>query len=244
MRILVVSDVHANLSALDAVLAGAGAFDRIWCLGDLVGYGADPDGCIDRLRTFEPLCLAGNHDLAALGRLSLEDFNPDAKAAALWTRTRIGQANLAWLGSLPTMLAVTDLDITLVHGSPIDPIWDYVISPGGARASFGALRTRHCFNGHTHVPLVYRESGPARRIFEEAAPVGGQLYLSQGRLLVNPGSVGQPRDGDPRACYGILDTEVLAFTQGRLVYDIARTQRGMREAGLPAGLIDRLRVGR
>lgn len=244
MRILVVSDVHANLVALDAVLEGAGAFDRIWCLGDLVGYGPDPDACIDRLRPLDPLCLVGNHDLAASGRLSLEEFNPDAKAAAIWTRSRISEANLRWLDTLAAMLAATDLDITLVHGSPIDPIWDYVFSPSGARASFGALGTSHCFNGHTHVPLVYRESEFTRRIVEEAAPVGRPLSLRRGRLLVNPGSVGQPRDGDPRASYGILDTEVMTFTQGRVVYDIARTQRGMREAGLPAGLIARLGVGR
>ena len=156
MRILVVSDVHSNLVALEAVLKDAGAFDRVWCLGDVVGYGPEPNECVDLLRSFDLLCLAGNHDLAAVGKVTLVDFNPDAKEAIAWSRFRLSVANREWLETLPTMGVISEFDLTLVHGSPIDPIWEYIFTPPVARASFDLITTRNCLNGHTHVPLVFR----------------------------------------------------------------------------------------
>lgn len=244
MRILVLSDVHANLAALEAVLVMAGPFSQAWCLGDVVGYGPDPDACIERLRSLDLRCLAGNHDRAAVGMLSVAEFNPDARAAALWTRSRISPPNGDWLKTLPAMSVVTELDVTLVHGSPVDPIWEYVIDPGAARAGFEAIGTRLCLNGHTHVPIVFRASdrgsvGPGER------PRNGKpTPIGRGRLLINPGSVGQPRDGDPRAAFAILDTDAMTLTHHRVDYDLASTQGRMRAAGLPRSLINRLVFGR
>ncbi|MEI6875448.1 MAG: metallophosphoesterase family protein, partial [Spirochaetota bacterium] len=179
-----------------------------------------------------------------VGTLSLDDFNPDARDAALWTRARLSESSISWLLRLPPMRVVTGFDITLVHGSPVDPIWDYVFSTSGARSAFDALGTRHCFNGHTHVPLLYQEAKPGGGIVEERPFIGRPTRLLRGRFLVNPGSVGQPRDGDPRASFCILDTGTMAVTNHRVDYDIARTQRGMKVAGLPTGLIERLGFGR
>jgi diadenosine tetraphosphatase ApaH/serine/threonine PP2A family protein phosphatase len=175
--------------------------------------------------------------------LSLADFNPDAREAALWTRDRIGTANGAWLKSLPALRVVDDFDLTLVHGSPVDPIWGYVLDRLAARAAFGSLGTRICLNGHTHVPLVFRESESGPGISEDGPRIDRPTRLGRGRLLINPGSVGQPRDGDPRAAFGILETEAMAFTHMRVAYDIAVTQHRMEAAKLPGGLIRRLGFG-
>ena len=243
MRILVVSDVHANLAALDAVIKDAGAFDQVWCLGDVVGYGPEPNECIDRLRSFDLLCLAGNHDLAAVGKLTLVDFNSDAKEAVAWSRFRLSVANRDWLENLPTMTVVSEFNITLVHGSPVDPIWEYIFTPPVARASFESLVTPNGFNGHTHVPLVFRKPEFETGIATERLFVNTPVSLKLDRLLINPGSVGQPRDDDPRASYAIFDTEAMALTHRRVQYDVAATQTKMKEAKLPGRLIRRLRFG-
>jgi len=243
MRILVVSDVHANLAALNAVIQHAGAFDQVWCLGDLVGYGPEPNECIERLRAFDLLCLAGNHDLAVVGKLPLWDFNADAKEAISWSRFRISAANQAWLETLPSMTVVKEFGITLAHGSPRDPIWEYVFTPAVARASFESTETPICLNGHTHVPLVFRKPEFESGIVVDRLYVNAPLSLKVDRWLINPGSVGQPRDDDPRAAYLLLDTETLAVIHHRVQYDVAATQTKMKEAKLPGGLIRRLRFG-
>lgn len=244
MRILVISDVHANYAALDAVLEAGSPFSRVWCLGDVVGYGPDPDECVDRLRSLDLLCIAGNHDMAAVGKLSLEDFNPDAKAAALWTASRIGATNVSWLKGLPDISVMPEFNITLVHGSPIDPVWEYIDGPFSAQAGFAVLGTRLCFNGHTHVPVIFRASEHGSLPSRERPPLDKPISLAMNRMLINPGSVGQPRDGDPQAAFAIFDTDAMTITHHRVPYDIATTQNRMRKADLPDSLISRLRFGR
>ncbi|HEX7588552.1 MAG TPA: metallophosphoesterase family protein [Anaerolineae bacterium] len=241
MRILLISDIHANLVALDTVLAKAAPFDRIWCLGDVVGYGPEPNACIARLRSFDLLCIAGNHDWAALGKLDLEEFNPDARRAAIWTREQLTVENLEWLGALPDRVPTQADRFTLVHGSPRYPIWEYVLTPAVARTNFDFFDTPVCLMGHTHVPVVYRDqewTATANQLVENSP-----LEVGQDRLMINPGSVGQPRDGDPRAAYALLDLDALTLTHFRVDYDIAITQAKMEQANLPPRLITRLSYG-
>lgn len=243
MRYLIISDIHANLAAFEAVLNDAGDFGKIWCMGDLVGYGPDPNECIEKLREFDHLCVAGNHDWAVLDRLSLEDFNPDAQKACLWTRERLTPHNHDYLASLPTVLI--EEGFTLVHGSPRQPVWEYVLYPSIARPNFKHFGTQCCFIGHTHVPVIFQlvpqEFGEYCELVQP--PLNGPIPLGEHRLLINPGSVGQPRDGDPRASYAILDIEHLTIEYRRIPYPIEKTQRCMEEAGLPERLISRLSLG-
>lgn len=239
MRIAVLSDIHANLSALDAVLAAAGAVDAVWQLGDIVGYGPDPDGVVDRLRSIGARGVKGNHDAAAVGGLEIEWFNPDARGAMEWTRSAIAPGTIAWLTALPEV--AVEGDTTLIHGSPREPIWEYVTSVPVARANLGLLQTRIGLNGHTHLPVAFVEEDG--RIEVVAPGDGSVLELRGRRALVNPGSVGQPRDGDPRSAYLILDTDADTVAWHRVAYDIEAVQGDMRAAGLPASLIARLAVG-
>jgi len=244
MRVAVISDIHSNLAALEAVLADAGAVDETWCLGDVVGYGPQPNECIDLLHTREPdlVCVAGNHDWAALGLLDTADFNPDAERAALWTREQVTAASRTYLESLPQ--AVPQGDFTLVHGSPRDPIREYLISADVARSNFALLGTRYCFVGHSHHPFVFVEAGDARAMPELQAPLaGGAAALGERRLFINPGSVGQPRDGNPKASFLILDTDKHTIEHRRVEYAVKVTQRLMQEARLPERLSRRLGYG-
>lgn len=243
MRILVVSDIHSNLAALDAVLAAAGDFDGLWCLGDLVGYGPEPDECVERLRSLDPVCLAGNHDLAAVGALSLDEFNPEAREAAIWTRSRLSEPHSRWLAGLPAMLALPEFEMTLVHGSPIDPIWDYIFDAAGAELAFASMATRHGLSGHTHIPLIFRAPASRSGVATQRPRLGLAVRLGKDRLLFNPGSVGQPRDLDPRASFALFDAEANTLTHRRARYDIRATQDKMRSAGLPERLIRRLEFG-
>jgi diadenosine tetraphosphatase ApaH/serine/threonine PP2A family protein phosphatase len=243
MVVLIVSDIHANLAALDAVIRDAGPFDQIWCLGDIVGYGPDPNECIERLRSFQSLCLAGNHDLAVIGKLNLDDFSSDAREAAIWTRQWLTPANRAWLETLSPSSVIAGTGITLVHASPRDPVWEYVASPAVARHCLEQMETPICLYGHTHIPMIFRQPAYLRGISTEWVRVNVPLTLTLDRILVNPGSVGQPRDDDPRASYALLDLEALTLTWRRVLYDVATTQKKMKEAKLPAGLIRRLRFG-
>jgi predicted phosphodiesterase len=241
MRILLISDIHANLVALETVLTQASPFDRIWCLGDVVGYGPEPNACIDRLRSFDLLCIAGNHDWAALGKLDLEEFNPDARGAAIWTREQLTSENIEWLRELPDRVPTQAEKFTLVHGSPRYPIWEYVLTPAVAHTNFEFFETPVCLMGHTHVPVVYR----ANEWTATADPLveGSALKLNPDRMMINPGSVGQPRDGDPRAAYALLDLDARTLTHYRVDYDIAATQAEMDLVGLPLRLITRLSYG-
>ncbi|MGH2407052.1 MAG: metallophosphoesterase family protein [Candidatus Limnocylindrales bacterium] len=239
MRIAVLSDIHGNLPALDAVLAVLRPFDAIWQLGDVVGYGPQPDEVVDRLRAGKATGVRGNHDAAAIGDLDTDAFNRDARTAVEWTAGRISEATRAWLRALPE--TTTAGDFTLAHGSPRDPTWEYLLTPAAARANMKTMATTHGFVGHTHVPLVFREDGGT---VETLAPEDGSIIeIDDRRALLNPGSVGQPRDGDPRASAALFDTEAKTVAWRRVEYDIAATQERMRAAGLPRRLIERLERG-
>jgi diadenosine tetraphosphatase ApaH/serine/threonine PP2A family protein phosphatase len=225
------------------VLADAdGRYDEIWNLGDTVGYGPEPVACIDRLNAVARIQLAGNHDLACAGVASMEDFNPVAKAAATWTAQQLSMADRQQLAERPGRV---DLDgITLAHGSPRDPIWEYVVDPISATGSLLHVEGDLCFVGHSHVALVamIRPGEKTANLFP--LQPGDTIDLQLGRMLINPGSVGQPRDGDPRAAYALLDTDRQTVTGCRVNYDIAATQQAMRAAHLPERLAARLSTGR
>ena len=239
MRVAVLSDIHANLVALDAVLAAVGQTDALWHLGDVVGYGSEPDAVVARLAEHGATGVAGNHDLAALGGDEIDWFNPDARAAMEWTRNRIEASTRGWLRSLPTT-RVAD-GVTLVHGSPRDPIWEYVTSAPLARTNLELLETPLGLHGHTHVPVAWIQRDGR---IESVTPSPGEPLRLNGRgALLNPGSVGQPRDGDPRASWLELDTESGTATWRRTAYDIEAARSGILDAGLPARLGDRLRHG-
>jgi diadenosine tetraphosphatase ApaH/serine/threonine PP2A family protein phosphatase len=239
MRVAVLSDIHSNLVALDAVLADAGAVDAIWHLGDIVGYGPDPDGVVARLMERQAIGVRGNHDAAALGGPEIDWFNPEARTAAEWTRATMSEATRTWLDRLPIQLAIGD--ISLVHGSPRDPLREYVTDHDRASANIDRLTTRHGLHGHTHIPVAWIAS-PDRVALIRGRP-GLGLELAPDRMLLNPGSVGQPRDGDPRASYLTIDLPAGHVTWHRVAYDVRAVQLAIRAAGLPGRLADRLAVG-
>jgi diadenosine tetraphosphatase ApaH/serine/threonine PP2A family protein phosphatase len=239
MRIAVLSDIHANLPALEAVLADAGEVGAIWHLGDVVGYGPDPDGVVARLREVGAVGVRGNHDAAAAGGNEIDWFNPDARRAMEWTRAAISQPTLAWLRALPERHTIDNVE--LVHGSPREPIWEYVTSTAVARANLVVLGTTIGLHGHTHVPLAWVEDGD--RVLGMRPDPAAPLELGGRRALVNPGSVGQPRDGDPDASYAVFEPEAGRISWRRIAYDVGAVQRAMRDAGLPAALSARLSVG-
>ena len=234
-----VSDIHSNLLALDAVLAKIGSVDAVWHLGDVVGYGPEPDAVVDRLKALTAIGVRGNHDAAAIGGTEIDWFNPEARAAMEWTREAISESTRTWLAALPQRRV--ESDFTLVHGSPRDPTWEYVTSAALARAGLSAISTEHGLHGHTHVPIAFTEVDGRMRTLAPRA--GNTVALGEGRTLLNPGSVGQPRDRDPRASYLILDLVTKTATWGRVAYDVAAVGALMRAAGLPARLADRLLVG-
>lgn len=243
MRCLILSDIHSNLEAFEAVVDDAGPVDRIWCLGDVVGYGPDPNACVELLRSLPHQCIAGNHDWATLGKLDLQDFNPDAREANLWNRKQLTPDNLAYLDALPE--TVVQEPFTLAHGSPRYPIWEYIIYTSTAQANFQFFDTPFCFVGHTHTPAIFRLShGENGELCEPLPPsLDGPLSLGPERLIINPGSVGQPRDGDPQASYVILDTEALTVKHQRVAYPVEKTQAKMMEHDLPMRLAVRLVYG-
>lgn len=243
MEIVVLSDVHANMEALEAVLEHAGSWDALWFLGDAVGYGPDPEDCVQRLASLEPaFWLAGNHDHAALGLIDTSEFNPEAKSAAEWTREQLGEASLARLASARPRVEVAELHATLVHGSPRHPIREYILNSATAAENFAGFETELCLFGHTHVPVVYEEAfdGVVRLALEPGVPM---IMESGARWMVNPGSVGQPRDGDPRASYLRFDAAARSFTLHRVDYPLETTQTKIRDAGLPPRLAARLEYG-
>ncbi len=244
MRALIVSDVHSNLEAFSGVIEGAGThggFDEVWSLGDLVGYGPDPSAVIDLLSGFTHRAVTGNHDLASVGLLGLEAFNPYAEAANRWTSSVLSADEREYLRGLPLRIPVGEF--TLVHGSPRDPVWEYVVSIWSATENFDHFDTLRCLVGHSHLPFICRLDQRKRAVFI-APQYGVPHYLGEERLIINPGSVGQPRDGDPRAAYAIYDSEQETVTHYRVRYDIAATQEKMRAHGLPEYLVDRLEYGR
>ena len=243
MRSLVISDIHSNLEAFEAVVQDAGPVDQVWCLGDIVGYGPDPNACVELLRSRPHLCIAGNHDWATLGKLDLRDFNSDARQANLWNREQLTPDNLAYLEALPETLV--EGQFTLAHGSPRHPIWEYIIYATTAQACFEYFDTQYCLVGHTHTPVAYRlDNEDGDEVCETILPSpDGPLKLGPERLIINPGSVGQPRDGDPRASYLVLDTDALTVQHRRVEYAVERTQAKMEKQGLPMRLVVRLMYG-
>ncbi len=247
MRVAVVSDIHANLAALEAVLAHAetaGHVDAVWNLGDCVGYGPQPCECVARLRRADALWVAGNHERAATGAIDTRDFNPAAAAAARWTAEQLGVEEKTLLDELPER--IDRGDIVFVHGSLRDPIWEYLSYPGAATAHLATMSVPFSFVGHTHVPMaIFEDAGSPDGCRFVRLRDGDAIQLASGpKLVLNPGSVGQPRDGDPRAAYGIFDEEDMVFTLRRVEYDIESTQRLMEDARLPLWLIERLSIGR
>jgi len=239
MRILVISDIHANLRALDAVVLAAGQVDAIWHLGDVVGYGPDPDAVVARLQSAGATGVRGNHDSAALGGPEIAMFNVDARRAMEWTKGTISPETRAWLAAQP--LIREDGNFTSVHASPRDPTWEYITSAPVARANLALIATPYCLFGHTHLPMVYRdEHGLIETI---SPPDGAVVRLDDRSALINPGSVGQPRDGDPRAAYLVLDTDRHEGRWGRATYDVGATQADMVAVGLPDRLVARLDYG-
>jgi len=241
LRNLVISDIHSNLEALEAVLDDAGSVDEIWCLGDVVGYGPDPNGCIELLESMPHQSIAGNHDWATVGKLDLDDFNRDARQANLWNREQLTPRSLAYLNSLSERLIVGEF--TLVHGSPRHPIWEYVMDAATAFENFAYFAGLFCFVGHTHVPAVFGLDGAQERVADLMPCLNVPVELDTGRLIINPGSVGQPRDGDPRASYVVLDTGANTVEYYRVPYPIEVTQKKMVELGLPPRLVTRLQYG-
>lgn len=245
MRVAAITDIHANLPSLEAVLDAidADGADEIWCLGDVVGYGADPDRCADLVRERCDLCLVGNHDLAVLGALDISAFSEAAATAVAWTRENVAERTLKMLRELEP--AATRHEIALFHASPRDPVWEYVLSTEQAEANLDAHREQVALIGHSHISLFF-----VRRAAEAQGGVRGgeagdgtQLELGADRWLLNPGSVGQPRDGDPRAAWLELDLGAGAARFRRVEYDTERAANAIVDAGLPRRLAERLRVG-
>ena len=241
MRVAVVSDIHSNLHALEAVLAAieTEAPDELWCLGDLVGYGARPNECCAAIAERADLCLAGNHDLVVLGTLDMADFAGEAAAAALWTRGVLDDDARAFLAPLEPQ-AKRDA-VALYHASARDPVWEYVLSDEAAWWTFQATTEPLVLVGHSHVPLTISFDGDT--LNGGVADDGDEVELAGRRWLLNPGSVGQPRQGDPRAAYLLLDLDAQRATFRRAEYDIEHTEREIREAGLPELLAARLALG-
>jgi predicted phosphodiesterase len=240
--ILVISDIHANLTALEAVLADAGEVDETWCLGDLVGYGPDPNECIHRIRSLPKLtCLMGNHDTAAIGNLALVSFNHDARRSLVWHKETITKKNLTFLTGLPSDVVVCG-EVSLAHGSPRDPIWEYVMNALTARINLGFFSTPWCFIGHSHMQVVFQQCARRDSVDIVVLPPGEGYELTE-RAILNPGSVGQPRDRNPRAAYALFYPEKKIWEPRRVEYDIQAVKTRILEAGLPPRHAERLAGG-
>lgn len=263
MRYGLISDIHSNLAALEAVLTtleNNGPIDGLICMGDMVGYGPQPNQVVERLRQYPLQTILGNHDLAVIEKLDLEDFNQDAIDANVWTRFQLNDENRDWLESISQgqhlgAFARLNDTVTLAHGSPLEPVWQYLTSPYAASHSFSRFDTPLCFIGHTHLPRIFRQ----RATEENQASAGDktkqttvEMYIPEDgfvleagkeRIILNPGSVGQPRDGDSRAAYALFDDAAMTITFGRVIYDISLTQNLMNDYKLPARLSMRLDYG-
>jgi len=240
VRIAVISDVHSNVAALDAMLDALHPFDAVWHIGDAVGYGPQPVEAIERLAALQATSVLGNHDAAVLGTISSDWFNKEARAAIEWTAERLTSAARHWLASLRETVVVDDF--TLVHGSPREPMFEYVMSREAARPSMELMGSVYGAVGHSHIPLLFRVDGAETEVM--LGEDGLTVELDERRLIANPGSVGQPRDGDPRASALLLDTEARTLTWRRVSYAVEEVQAAMRAAKLPRRLIERLSHGR
>jgi len=239
----ILADIHSNLTALTAVLEDIerrGGVDEVWCLGDIVGYGPDPHECIAELRRMKHVSVMGNHDGAVVGKVDISFFNRDASAAIRWTASQLTQDDYVYLSQLP--LSIEREGFTLVHGSPREPLREYLHSTRSADQNLPYLHTMYCLVGHTHSPAVFvfnDTAGGTMKRFEPDSP----LVLGEDRLIINPGAVGQPRDGDPRASYILLDNDAGTLTLHRVPYDIPAAQAKIFNLNLPATLATRLVYG-
>jgi predicted phosphodiesterase len=242
MRLAVISDIHGNRHAFEAVLDAieSSGCDELWCLGDLVGYGAEPDACVELARRHAAICLAGNHDLGVRGSLPLEDFSRGAALAAQWTQETIAPDTLEYLSQLEPLLL--DEAVGLYHASPRDPVWEYVLSTLQAELCLDAQDHRVCLIGHSHVALSFWRP-PGEPATGQTRTAGEELALGQGEWLINPGSVGQPRDGDPRAAWLELDLDEWSAVYRRIEYDVHGAAAAIRAARLPDSLAERLAYG-
>jgi diadenosine tetraphosphatase ApaH/serine/threonine PP2A family protein phosphatase len=241
LKIALLSDVHGNLPAFEAVVADIGGADveQTWCLGDLVGYGAQPDECVALAADTCDVCLIGNHDLVVIDKLDISDFSADAAAAARWTREHIAADTVEYLAGLEPK--DESRDVALYHASPRDPIWEYVLSTLLAEACIEEMEARVGAVGHSHVALwFHRDNGETSG---DPAGAGTELEIGEGDWLINPGGVGQPRDGDPRAAWLLLDTDLWTASWRRVEYPIDEAARAIQDAGLPRALSDRLYYG-
>jgi predicted phosphodiesterase len=262
LRIGIVSDIHGNYVALRTVLERMGSIDALWCLGDLVGYGPQPNECISSIIEMPHLCIPGNHDWGTLGRLNRQSFNRDARALLEWTIKALTPEHIAYIESLPVQISALSSSFTLVHASPRDPMWEYLLDLFDAAECFPLFNSRYCLVGHTHVPLVFREvEGVVKAIVPEPgetirlniAPYREEeaTVAANARMIINPGSVGQPRDGDPRAAYMVLEipedgrpaSHTARLTFYRVEYPIEETQDLMSDLEFPTRLISRLALG-
>lgn len=232
MRVLVISDIHANYTALEAVLNDAGTVDEIWCLGDLVGYGPDPNAVVEEMRDLPNLtCILGNHDVAVIGRMPFEVFNGDARRALQYHEKVITADNLDYMRSLSSNPFIRE-EVTLSHGSPREPLWEYILNTVSARANFDHFQTPFCFVGHSHIQCFFKLHEGGERVSLEQPAAGQPIKLNE-RMILNPGSVGQPRDRDPRAAYAIYETIEQVWTPRRVAYNVSEVQKRIRESGLP-----------
>lgn len=242
MRTLIISDVHANFTALNAVLEDAAPYDRVWCLGDMVGYGPDPNECIERIKTLPALkCVKGNHDAAILGEIDPAAFNDEARASLEWMDSRLAPENFQWLETLGERLVFDE--ITIAHGSPRNPVWEYVMDLGTARENMSEFDTQFCLVGHTHIPYLFQmdqDTVKSTRLYLKPA---GETFTLNHKCIINPGSVGQPRDHDPRSSYMIFDDEDDSWVFHRVEYDYEQVQKRILAARLPPRHASRLSQG-
>ncbi len=242
MRTLIISDIHANITALEAVLKDAEPFEQVWCLGDVVGYGPDPNACIERVMSLPGIkCVKGNHDAAITGVIGLEAFNYEARASLEWLESRLTPENKRWLSGLDEKLEVDG--ITLVHGSPRKPIWEYMMDLVTARQNMREFDTLFCLVGHTHIPSVFRMEGEGPKSTRLYFMQTGKLFELEDKCILNPGSVGQPRDHNPKASYLTYDDMEQFWMYNRVEYDIQAVQQRIRAAGLPDRHAARLEDG-
>ncbi len=242
MRIAVISDIHGNWHALEAVVADVEQerVDEIWCLGDIVGYGPQPNHCVAETREQSAIALIGNHDLAALGRVDTNEFSPDAAVSAAWTANELADDAREYLAGLEPKGERNGAE--LFHASPRDPVWEYILSEAAARDALSLTTAELVLVGHSHIPIALKLSDGGV-LAGGLAKGGSEVELAGGRWLLNPGSVGQPRDGDPRAAYLLVDSEAGTAHFRRVPYDIGKTQAEIRERGLPDALASRLAEG-
>lgn len=249
-KIAVFGDIHSNATAYSKVLDHAGECDAWWCVGDVIGYGPDPNKCIEVIRSIDCEVVAGNHDLGAVGKISIASFNDDARMACDWTSGILTDENKAFLNGLETTVT-PEKGILLSHGGPVDPVWSYIFSIEEAYLNFMSFDCWICFHGHSHVPMVFKmKNNESEKIrpadLELVSPGDGDTFELEDeyRYLVNVGSVGQPRDNDHRSCYVIFEPEERRLTYHRVEYPVDEVQERMAFAGLPRGLISRLAFGR